>query len=264
MKHPVFTVLLLALSLLGWAGVSQAEAVIESLPCGASGVQCADDPDGIQEPLALMSCDRDGDGICFTVDNCPGLSNPYQLDSDGDGIGDSCDTDIDGDGVANTADNCPLVYNADQSDIDLDTVGDACDSDMDGDGLTNAEESALGTDPASADTDGDGLNDYAELNTHGTDPLSMDTDGDNISDGDEVLVYGTDPVTSNLGDVAPRGAPDGQINVGDLVVISRLIMNNETPTAFEQLAADINGDGVLDVRDYLRIQQFVSGLRSSL
>lgn len=64
--------------------------------------------------------------------------------------------DADGDGVTNSADNCPAVSNADQSDIDHDGVGDACDDDIDGDGLSNAIEAQLGTNPRSADTDGDG------------------------------------------------------------------------------------------------------------
>ncbi|MBU0645970.1 thrombospondin type 3 repeat-containing protein [Patescibacteria group bacterium] len=58
--------------------------------------------------------------------------------------------------------------------------------DTDKDGLTDAEEAALGTDPNLADTDGDRLFDYEEVNTYQTDPLNMDTDGDGFFDGDEV------------------------------------------------------------------------------
>lgn len=35
--------------------------------------------------------DPDGDGVCATVDNCPLVANPDQLDRDGDGLGDACD-----------------------------------------------------------------------------------------------------------------------------------------------------------------------------
>ncbi len=33
-----------------------------------------------------------GDGVCDTDDNCPAVVNPNQLDTDGDGAGDLCDT----------------------------------------------------------------------------------------------------------------------------------------------------------------------------
>lgn len=36
--------------------------------------------------------DTDGDGIPNDTDNCPGVANPDQLDTDGDGKGDACDT----------------------------------------------------------------------------------------------------------------------------------------------------------------------------
>ena len=35
--------------------------------------------------------DTDGDGICDSEDNCPGVANPAQGDADGDGVGDTCE-----------------------------------------------------------------------------------------------------------------------------------------------------------------------------
>ena len=58
--------------------------------------------------------------------------------------------------------------------------------DPDEDGLSNADEESHGTDPNRADTDEDGLNDYAEVYVWGTDPTSADTDGDGGADGREV------------------------------------------------------------------------------
>ncbi|MBW1750862.1 MAG: thrombospondin type 3 repeat-containing protein [Deltaproteobacteria bacterium] len=78
--------------------------------------------------------DVDGDQVCDLVDNCIDAYNPDQLDSDGDGIGDVCDTcpndaqhDADDDGVCGDVDNCPSVANADQLDSDGDGIGDVCD-----------------------------------------------------------------------------------------------------------------------------------------
>jgi hypothetical protein len=70
--------------------------------------------------------DDDGDSITYSIDNCPFMSNPDQLDTDGDGIGDVCDDDLDGDGLTNSKDNCPLVSNPSQSDSLDNGVGDAC------------------------------------------------------------------------------------------------------------------------------------------
>ena len=60
------------------------------------------------------------------------------------------------------ADNCPTVDGDDQADLDADGLGDACDPDIDGDGLSNATEASMGTNPRSADTDGDGKPDGAD------------------------------------------------------------------------------------------------------
>ncbi len=64
--------------------------------------------------------------------------------------------------------------------------------DTDGDGATDLQEQNNGSDPNVTDSDGDGLDDGPEINTHGSDPTIPDTDGDGINDGPEVTAM-TDP-----------------------------------------------------------------------
>ena len=79
------------------------------------------------------------------------------------------------------------------------------DGDSDGDGLADAaERDTHGTDPSNADSDGDGLNDGDEV-SRGTDPMVADSDGDGIDDGAEVLA-GTDPSTSDVRLIAGFGS----------------------------------------------------------
>jgi hypothetical protein len=154
------------------------------------------------------------------------------------------------------------------------------DADSDADGLNNIYEvTVLGTNPESVDSDGDGLADGAggvvplavlpggvdvngdgfvdgELD-YGTDPADADSDNDGVADGDEVSLYGIDPAVSNVGDVGPRGSPDNLVNLGDLVVLTRLVTEVIQPTALESALGDINSDGQLNVADLMLLQQAI-------
>lgn len=111
---------------------------------------------GISE---LPENDQDLDDIDDTSDNCVGVSNPDQIDTDANGVGDACDDDLDGDGVLNENDNCPFDENPEQEDTDGDEVGDACDDDIDGDDVINEDDNCpfdKNSDQLDSNEDGEG------------------------------------------------------------------------------------------------------------
>jgi bacillopeptidase F len=147
------------------------------------------------------SLDSDGDGIPDTCDNCPVNANPFQEDGDLDGIGAACD-------------NCPTTFNPGQEDADGDSAGDVCDNCIDA--ANNPD--ASGNFQLDGDGDGHGNICDADLNQDGitngldigpfrtalgtTDPAA-DLNGDGVVNGLDIGPFraelGTPPGPSCCG-----------------------------------------------------------------
>ncbi|OGV74145.1 MAG: hypothetical protein A3K18_16450 [Lentisphaerae bacterium RIFOXYA12_64_32] len=146
--------------------------------------------------------------------------------------------------LGRTADLAPLLY----QDSDADGMADWWErkyfgdlsrdgtADFDLDGLTDAREFELALDPATNDTDADGIQDGDEVNTYETNPRVADTDGDGLSDGAEILTYHTDPsVPDSDGD----GMPDGWE-----------VAHGLNPLLAADAAADPDHDGLTNLQEY--------------
>ena len=149
---------------------------IDNCPTLYNPSQLVDNVGDTRGHVCINNLDVDGDLIGEASDNCPNFTgtlengvphpaftatyNPDQVDTDGDGVGDKCDSeDFDKDGVINSVDNCATVYNpADpvfqiQTDSDLDGLGD------DRTGIDTTPGVAGYCDPDSADDNNNGVPD---------------------------------------------------------------------------------------------------------
>lgn len=189
--------------------------------------------------------DTDHDSFADSIDNCPLVPNPSQLDSNADGQGDACE-DFDGDGVADPVDNCPYVYNSSgcyscpQPDVDGDGIGDACDSftDSDADGFEDDEDNCPSDyNPSQFDGDGNGQGDACD----------PDADGDGVypSEGDNCTFVSNANQQDTDGDLF-GDACDLCPNTPDQTYAYTIPVFGEDPKPYQP---DSDGDGIPDACD---------------
>jgi hypothetical protein len=208
-----------------------------------------DDSDGLCDPGAVPAADEE----CAGEDNCPFDANAAPTDSDGDGIGDACDT-------------CAGIATESQVDTDRDGLGDACDS-CDGDAGTSCTAdddcgpegspgtcgaagfclslTACGSDTDCVDAGGRCLDSgfcIAENDTDGDDtPDSCDLD----ADGD-----GAPDATDNCPGIANAAGDDG--TQADVDGDGRGDPCDDCPTVSNTTQEDGDEDGLGDACDLCR------------
>ncbi len=234
--------------------------------------------------------DADGDGIPnFLEDSDITMGFPSFIDSNNDGINDWYDTDLDGvpDYIDPDADNDGIPDIVEAGGVDTNGDGRADDlTDTDGDGLVDFYDSSCiigacspattGTDIPNADTDGDSVSDYLDLDADNdgipdiVEAGGIDTNGDgrvdNTTDGDGdgfMDIYdenatdgsgaggtnGLALVDTDLtgiwqdGDTGASLDSDGDGHVDGLDLDAD---NDGIPDIIEAGGADDNGDGIVN------------------
>lgn len=163
------------------------------------------------DPRTDADADPDHDGLSNIQESALG-TDPFQPDTDGDGMDDGWEAQYGFD---------PLVENGQTARTD-----DDADADPDGDGLTNAEECAWGTNPLATvgyDTDGDGVNDGAEI--------AQNSDPADPSDGGKP--NSRVPISFYFGDHSSSHSEKYRLMI--IPVVNR--GSNETPRTYSWLNA---------------------------
>jgi secreted trypsin-like serine protease len=106
------------------SGYTGSDSLVYSVSDGTSGDSAA---------LAItVLADADHDGVPDSQDNCLGVYNPDQRDTNGDGYGNMCDPDLNNDGIVNSSDYLMMKARFGTADPD---------ADFNGDGVVNASDS---------------------------------------------------------------------------------------------------------------------------
>ena len=189
-------------------------------------------------------------------DNCPLLKNFGQLDSDGDGEGNACDTDDDGDGVSDASDAFPLDA-TETLDTDSDGTGNNADTDDDGDGVADISDAFPLDSSESVDTDSDGIGNNADT----------DDDADGVLDtADAFALISLGSLTDTDDDGRPNDCDndcqtlgmtadtdDDNDEVADVSDAFPLDANESIDTDADGTGnnadTDDDGDGVADISD---------------
>jgi hypothetical protein len=201
--------------------------------------------------------DLDGDGVCDSLDNCPGVPNADQTNTDRE-----------------IRPNGPNLIGDDHTWPMHDDMGDACDDDDDNDGIPDADEltgamcNGIVTDPLKLDTDGDNVADLFECinGSDPTDPGSVftgsgpgegtDSDGDRVPDIWEVRGYNasgssTDSDGDGCADLVEIASVDDDrlIDIVDRLAVARRQLGIWAPDPVQDYALDINKNGFVDLAD---------------
>ncbi|MGB0592201.1 MAG: thrombospondin type 3 repeat-containing protein [Myxococcota bacterium] len=199
-------------------------------------------PDGDNDGLPdCLDDDADADGVLDEADNCTGLANPSQTNTDGDAFGDACDDDDDDDGDPDETDCQPanaLFFTGAQElcdglDQDCDTAIDEGFNDLNADGEADCLD---------VDDDGDGVIDEADTcpQVANSDQTDTDSDGDGDACDDDDDGDG-DPDSSDCGSL------DASIFTGATEVCDGV--DQDCDDAVDEGFSDADSDGSADCVD---------------